>query len=175
MSEKITANDSAYPKFFQLHTEPMTKRVEGDSITFVQANLMPTSLHAVARPFLTSLIVSPVLELEAEAHNGPSLIIAYGQCIAHGIDMAKGMHQQKLAVESGYWQLYRYNPKLSEENKNPFQLNSHGPKIPLEDYIYTEGRYRMLQQSDPEVAKFLLAQAKKSVSHRWQQYKQMAQ
>jgi pyruvate-ferredoxin/flavodoxin oxidoreductase len=113
--------------------------------------------------------------IEAEAHNGPSLIIAYGQCIAHGIDMAKGMHQQKLAVDSGYWPLYRYNPKLSDENKNPFQLDSHGPKIPLEDYIYTEGRYRMLQQSDPEVAKFLLTQAQKSVHRRWQQYKQMAQ
>ena len=113
--------------------------------------------------------------IEAEAHPGPSLIIAYGQCIAHGIDMAKGMHQQKLAVDSGHWPLYRYNPKLADENKNPFQLDSHGPKIPLEDYIYTEGRYRMLQQSDPEVAKFLLAQAQKSVKHRWQQYKQMAE
>lgn len=113
--------------------------------------------------------------IEAEAHPGPSLIIAYGQCIAHGIDMAKGMHQQKLAVDSGYWPLYRYNPMLADENKNPFQLDSHGPKIPLEDYIYTEGRYRMLQQSDPEVAKFLLQQAQKSVNHRWQQYKQMAE
>jgi pyruvate-ferredoxin/flavodoxin oxidoreductase len=112
--------------------------------------------------------------VEAEAHQGPSLIIAYGQCIAHGIDMAKGMTQQKLAVDSGYWPLYRYNPSLSDENKNPFQLDSHDPKIPLEDYIYTEGRYRMLQQSDPAVAKFLLTQAQKSVHHRWQQYKQMA-
>ncbi len=113
--------------------------------------------------------------VEAEAHNGPSLIIAYGQCIAHGIDMAKGMHQQKLAVDSGYWPLYRYDPKLAEENKNPFQLDSHDPKISLADYIYTEGRYRMLQQSDPEVASFLLVQAEKSVHRRWQQYKQMAQ
>ena len=113
--------------------------------------------------------------VEAEAHNGPSLIIAYGQCIAHGIDMAKGMHQQKLAVDSGHWPLYRYNPKLSDENKNPFQLDSPAPKIPLEDYIYTEGRYRMLQQSDPEVAKFLLAQAKKAVHRRWEQYKQLSQ
>jgi pyruvate-ferredoxin/flavodoxin oxidoreductase len=112
--------------------------------------------------------------IEAEAHNGPSLIIAYGQCIAHGIDMAKGMHQQKLAVDSGYWPLYRYDPKLSDENKNPFQLDSHEPKIPLEDYIYTEGRYRMLQQSDPVVAKFLLERAQKSVHHKWSQYKQMA-
>ena len=113
--------------------------------------------------------------VEAEAHNGPSLIIAYGQCIAHGIDMAKGMHQQKLAVDSGHWPLYRYNPKLSDENKNPFQLDSPAPKIPLEDYIYTEGRYRMLQQSDPEVAKFLLGQAKKAVHRRWEQYKQLSQ
>jgi pyruvate-ferredoxin/flavodoxin oxidoreductase len=112
--------------------------------------------------------------LEAEAHPGPSLIIAYSQCIAHGIDMAKGMHQQKLAVESGYWPLYRYNPDL-EENKNPFQLDSSDPKIPLQDYIYTEGRYRMLQQSDPVVAKFLLAKAQKAVTHRWARYKQLAE
>jgi len=112
--------------------------------------------------------------LEAEAHNGPSLIIAYSQCIAHGIDMAKGMHQQKLAVDSGYWPLYRCDPKLAEKNKNPFQLDSGEPKIPLQDYIYTEGRYRMLQQSDPAVAKFLLGQAQRAVSRRWQQYKQLA-
>jgi pyruvate-ferredoxin/flavodoxin oxidoreductase len=112
--------------------------------------------------------------LEAEAHDGPSLIIAYSQCIAHGIDMAKGMHQQKLAVESGHWPLYRYVPKLAAENKNPFQLDSSAPKIPLKDYIYTEGRYRMLQQSDPEVASLLLAQAEKGVQRRWQQYKQLA-
>ncbi|HZN08405.1 MAG TPA: pyruvate:ferredoxin (flavodoxin) oxidoreductase [Pyrinomonadaceae bacterium] len=113
--------------------------------------------------------------LEAEAHPGPSLIIAYSQCIAHGIDMAKGMRQQKLAVESGYWPLYRYNPRLVDENKNPFQLDSPDPKIPLQDYIYTEGRYRMLQQSDPAVAKFLLGQAQKAVSRRWHQYKQLAE
>ena len=113
--------------------------------------------------------------LEAEAHPGPSLIIAYSQCIAHGIDMAKGMHQQKLAVDSSYWPLYRYNPRLVEENKNPFQLDSSDPKIALQDYIYTEGRYRMLQQSDPAVAKFLLGQAQKAVARRWQQYKKLAE
>jgi pyruvate-ferredoxin/flavodoxin oxidoreductase len=113
--------------------------------------------------------------LEAEAHPGPSLIIAYSQCIAHGIDMAKGMHQQKLAVDSGYWPLYRYNPRLVEENKNPFQLDSSDPKIPLREYIYTEGRYRMLQQSEPAVASVLLGQAQKAVTRRWQHYKQLAQ
>jgi pyruvate-ferredoxin/flavodoxin oxidoreductase len=113
--------------------------------------------------------------LEAEAHPGPSLIIAYSQCIAHGIDMAKGMHHQKLAVDSGYWPLYRYNPRLVDEKKNPFQLDSSDPKIPLQDYIYTEGRYRMLQQSEPAVAKFLLGQAQKAVSRKWQQYKNLSE
>lgn len=112
--------------------------------------------------------------IEAEAHPGPSLIIAYSQCIAHGIDMARGMHQQKLAVESGYWPLYRFNPKLEADGKNPFLLDSHDPKIPLQDYIYTEGRYRMLQRSDPEAAKVLLEHAQASVNHRWQKYKKLA-
>lgn len=112
--------------------------------------------------------------LEAEAHPGPSLIIAYSQCIAHGIDMAKGMTQQKLAVECGHWPLYRFNPKLAEEGKNPFQLDSHDPKIPLRDYIYTEGRYRMLLRSDPEGAKLLLELGQQSVNYRWQQYKKLA-
>ncbi|HKP46438.1 MAG TPA: pyruvate:ferredoxin (flavodoxin) oxidoreductase [Pyrinomonadaceae bacterium] len=112
--------------------------------------------------------------LEAEAHPGPSLIISYGHCIAHGIDMAKGMTQQKLAVDSAYWPLYRFDSKLADQGKNPFQLDSKDPKIPLEKYIYTEARYRMLQQSDPETAKVLLQQAQASVDHRWQQYKRMA-
>jgi pyruvate-ferredoxin/flavodoxin oxidoreductase len=113
--------------------------------------------------------------LEAEAHPGPSLIIAYSQCIAHGIDMAKGMHQQKLAVDSGHWPLYRFDPVLENQNRNPFQLDSRDPTIPLKDYIYSEGRYRMLQQSDPEGAKALLDQAQKSVDGRWRRYKQMAE
>ena len=113
--------------------------------------------------------------IEAEAHPGPSLIIAYSQCIAHGIDMAKGMTQQKLAVECGHWPLYRFDPKLESEGKNPFQLDSRDPKIPLQDYIYTEGRYRMLQRSDPEAAKVLLGLAQEAVAHRWKQYKQLAQ
>lgn len=113
--------------------------------------------------------------LEAEAHPGPSLIIAYSQCIAHGIDMAKGMHQQKLAVESGHWPLYRFNPALENDGKNPFVLDSKDPKIPLHEYIYTEGRYRMLQRSDPEAAKALLTQAQAAVNHRWAQYKKLAE
>jgi pyruvate-ferredoxin/flavodoxin oxidoreductase len=112
--------------------------------------------------------------IEAEAHPGPSLIIAYSHCIAHGIDMAKGMHQQKLAVDSGYWPLYRYNPALAREGHNPFQLDSRDPKIPLRDYIYTEGRYRFLLQSNPEAAKELLNRAEQAVEERWRYYKQLA-
>ncbi len=82
--------------------------------------------------------------LEAESYDGPSLIIAYSQCIAHGIDMAKGMEQQRLATESGYWPLYRYDPRLTEQGKNPLQLDSKAPKIPFKDYAYNENRYRML-------------------------------
>ena len=112
--------------------------------------------------------------LEAEAHDGPSLIIAYSQCIAHGIDISRGMGQQRLAVESGYWPLYRYNPALNETGQNPFQLDSSDPKIPLQDYIYTEGRYRSLQSSDPSVAKELLQHAQDSLNRRWTHYKQLA-
>ncbi|HEX3249338.1 MAG TPA: pyruvate:ferredoxin (flavodoxin) oxidoreductase [Pyrinomonadaceae bacterium] len=111
--------------------------------------------------------------LEAEAHDGPALIIAYGHCIAHGLDMAKGMHQQKLAVDSGHWPLYRFDPRRVAENKSAFQLDSGEPKIPLKDYIYTEGRYRMLLQSDPETANKLLAEAEKLIQRRLHQYKQM--
>ncbi|GAB4537038.1 MAG: pyruvate:ferredoxin (flavodoxin) oxidoreductase [Anaerolineae bacterium] len=112
--------------------------------------------------------------LEAEAYNGPSLIIAYSHCIAHGIDMAKGLEQQKLAVESGYWPLYRYNPALKSEGKNPLQLDSRPPKIPLKDYVYNETRYRMLAQSNPEAAQRLLALAEQAVKERWHKYEQLA-
>jgi pyruvate-ferredoxin/flavodoxin oxidoreductase len=112
--------------------------------------------------------------LEAEAYDGPSLIIAYSHCIAHGIDMAKGMQQQKLAADSGHWLLYRYNPALRAEGQNPLQLDSKAPKIPLKEYIYTENRYRMLAQSDPEAAARLLAKAEEGVKERWEKYEQMA-
>jgi pyruvate-ferredoxin/flavodoxin oxidoreductase len=113
--------------------------------------------------------------IEAESHEGPSLIIAYSHCIAHGIDMSKGMNQQKLAVDSGCWPLYRYDPRLALEGKNPFQLDSKEPSIPLKDYIYTEGRYRILQQSDPAAAKSLLGHAQEEVKERWGYYKQLSE
>ena len=91
--------------------------------------------------------------LEAEAHDGPSLIIAYSHCIAHGYDMVHGIEQQKNAVLSGHWPLFRYNPSLTETGKNPLVLDSRAPSLPLEKYIYNEARYTMLVNSDPEEAK----------------------
>ncbi len=111
--------------------------------------------------------------LEAEAYDGPSLIIAYSHCIAHGIDMAKGLAQQKLAVASSHWPLYRYNPD-APEGKNPFQLDSRDPKVDLKDYTYNENRYRMLTKSNPEVAKQLLEAGEAAASDRWQKYKKLA-
>jgi len=112
--------------------------------------------------------------VEAEAHRGPSLIICYCHCIAHGIDMRKGLTQQDLAVKSGHWPLYRYNPALAAQGQNPFQLDSRGPSIPLKDYIYTETRYRMLVQSNPAAAELLLKEAEGDVQTRWSIYKNMA-
>ncbi len=112
--------------------------------------------------------------LEAEAYDGPSLIIAYSHCIAHGINMAKGLESQKLAVDSGYWPLIRYNPENLKEGKNPLKLDSKAPKIKLEDYIYKETRYKMLTKSHPLVAKQLLEKAQEEVLKRWKMYEHMA-
>jgi pyruvate-ferredoxin/flavodoxin oxidoreductase len=112
--------------------------------------------------------------LEAEAYDGPSLIIAYSTCIAHGYEMSKGLEQEKLAVQSGHWPLYRYHPALLDEGKNPFMLDSKAPTIPLEQYVYNETRYRMLVQSNETRASALLKQAQQDVSERWQQYERLA-
>jgi pyruvate-ferredoxin/flavodoxin oxidoreductase len=112
--------------------------------------------------------------LEAEAHEGPSLIIAYSHCIAHGYDMAFGMAQQKAAVLSGYWPLMRYNPALRREGKNPFQLDSKAPSIPLKQYAYQEARYAMLARSNPEAARELLRLAQDDVERQWRVYSNRA-
>jgi pyruvate-ferredoxin/flavodoxin oxidoreductase len=108
--------------------------------------------------------------LEAEAHDGPSLILAYSHCIAHGNDMAFGMNQQKNAVLSGYWPLMRYNPALRKEGKNPFQLDSKALSIPLKQYAYQEARYTMLARSNPEAARELLRMAQGDVERQWRVY-----
>ena len=112
--------------------------------------------------------------MEAEAYDGPSIIIAYSHCIAHGINMAKGLDQQRLAVESGYWPLLRYDPRLAEEEKNPLQLDSKAPRIPLKDYAYNENRFRMLNQTNPAAAEALLKEAQEFVWKRWHHYEELA-
>jgi len=112
--------------------------------------------------------------LEADAYDGPSIIIAYSHCIAHGYDLVHGLDQQKLAVQSGHWPLFRYNPALAKEGKNPFVLDSKAPSIPLEQYIYNETRYTMLVNSNPEEAKKLLVAAQENVNDRWKLYQHMA-
>jgi pyruvate-ferredoxin/flavodoxin oxidoreductase len=107
---------------------------------------------------------------EAEAYEGPSLIIAYSSCIAHGYDLIHGLEQQKLAVQSGYWPLMRYNPALRDTGKNPFQLDSKAPSIRLKDYTYREARYTMLARSNPELAAALLKEAQDDVERQWRVY-----
>ncbi|MGZ8331019.1 MAG: 4Fe-4S binding protein, partial [Rhodoplanes sp.] len=112
--------------------------------------------------------------LEAEAHEGPSIIIAYSHCIAHGFDMANGLNQQKNAVLSGYWPLMRYNPGLREQGKNPFQLDSKAPSIPFRQYAYNEARYTMLVRSNPLAARELLKMAQDDVERQWRVYSNRA-
>jgi pyruvate-ferredoxin/flavodoxin oxidoreductase len=111
---------------------------------------------------------------EAEAFDGPSIILAYSHCIAHGYDMAHGLDQQKLAVQSGHWPLFRYNPNAALGNPT-FVLDSRAPSIPLDQYIYNEARYTMLRQSDPDAARELLECAQQDVQARWKHYEALAQ
>ncbi|MEK6201845.1 MAG: pyruvate:ferredoxin (flavodoxin) oxidoreductase [Desulfobulbaceae bacterium] len=104
---------------------------------------------------------------EAEAYDGPSLIIAYAHCIGHGIDMTKGLHQQKKAVECGHWPLYRFNPELEEAGKNPLTIDSKEPTITFEEYAMAENRYRMLKRVNPAHADELMALSQKDVTKSW--------
>jgi pyruvate-ferredoxin/flavodoxin oxidoreductase len=111
---------------------------------------------------------------EAEAHAGPSLVIAYSHCIAHGYDLRHGMDQQKAAVLSGHWPLLRYDPALAREGKNPLQLDSKAPSLPLRAYAYNETRYTMLAHSHPDTARRLLDEAQQDVAARWRLYEHLA-
>ena len=112
--------------------------------------------------------------LEAEAHDGPSIIIAYAPCIAHGVDMSNNHRQQNLAVKSGHWPLFRFNPNRIAQGKNPMQLDSAEPSIPYRDFVMTETRFSMLWQSHPEAAEAFLKQAQKDVRSRYRYYKQLS-
>ncbi len=112
--------------------------------------------------------------IEADAYDGPALIIAYSVCIAHGMDMSKGIEAMKKAVTSGYWPLYRYNPELEAQGKNPLVINSKDPSTPFEEYAYRENRYKTLRSSNPEAAKELMKQAEANIKRRWKLLKHMA-
>jgi pyruvate-ferredoxin/flavodoxin oxidoreductase len=112
--------------------------------------------------------------VEAESYVGPSLIIAYSHCIAHGINMTMGYQEQKKAVECGHWPLYRFDPRLKEQGKNPLQLDSKAPSLSFEEYAYGENRYRTLKQSKPEVAAELLKLASSDVAQRYALMEQLA-
>jgi pyruvate-ferredoxin/flavodoxin oxidoreductase len=112
--------------------------------------------------------------LEAEAYDGPSLIIAYSHCIAHGINMSTAMQNQKAAVDSGRWLLYRYHPDRIKQGENPLQLDSRTPRIPIENSMYMENRFKMLTKINSETAKELLKEAQFDVNTRWQMYQYLA-
>ncbi|HEY9199470.1 MAG TPA: pyruvate:ferredoxin (flavodoxin) oxidoreductase, partial [Gammaproteobacteria bacterium] len=112
--------------------------------------------------------------LDAEAHDGPSLIIAYSPCIAHGVDLSFNHRQQDLAVSSGHWPLFRYEPARAAAGKNPLHLDSPEPSIPYKDFISTETRFNMLWRSDPQAAEAFLARSQQEVRTRYHHYKQLA-
>jgi pyruvate-ferredoxin/flavodoxin oxidoreductase len=111
---------------------------------------------------------------EAEAYDGPSIIIAYSPCIAHGFNLGKSADVTKDAVDSGFWPLYRYNPDSVAEGKHPLQLDSRAPKVDIADFMYKQNRFRILRQADPERAEALLDQARDDVSSRWRVYEELA-
>jgi pyruvate-ferredoxin/flavodoxin oxidoreductase len=113
--------------------------------------------------------------IEAESYHGPSLIIAYSHCIAHGvaIDMGVGAKQQKLAVDSGQWLLYRFDPRRAERGENPLQIDSSAAKAKVHDFLMSENRFKMLTKSKPEDAKRFFAQAQVDADRRWKFYQFM--
>jgi pyruvate-ferredoxin/flavodoxin oxidoreductase len=112
--------------------------------------------------------------IEAEAYDGPSIIIAYSHCIAHGINMTKGVDENRNAVSCGYWPLYRYNPALATEGKNPLQLDSKSPTSSFEEYAYGENRYKVLQKTNPKAAAVLMKKATAWTASRFEYYQKLA-
>ncbi len=111
---------------------------------------------------------------EAESYAGPSLILAYSHCIAQGIDMTTGMSHQKTVVQSGFWPLYRYDPRMARDDGHPFQLDSRKPTVPFKELAAKEARYAMLARTSPEHAEQLFQQAQKDIDDQWHYYEQMA-
>jgi pyruvate-ferredoxin/flavodoxin oxidoreductase len=111
---------------------------------------------------------------EAESYPGPSLIIAYSPCIAHGIDMADQLDHQKEAVSSGYWELYRYDPRLADDGEQPFKLDSRAPSTSFKDFAMKEARFAMLARTNPEEAEQLMTLGQQDITERRQLYEQLA-
>ncbi|MCU7816265.1 MAG: pyruvate:ferredoxin (flavodoxin) oxidoreductase [Candidatus Thiodiazotropha sp. (ex Rostrolucina anterorostrata)] len=113
--------------------------------------------------------------LEAESYDGPSLIICYSPCIAHGVDLSNNIRQQELAVDSGHWPLFRYDPRRSKKGENPLKMDSKEPSIPYRDFASTETRFSVLQRTHPEASERFLRQAQQQIKTRYQLYEQLAQ
>ena len=137
------------------------------AINYGYVYVAQVSMGANKQQFLNAI-------MEAESYKGPSIIIAYAPCIAHGINMSKTMDEEKKAVECGYWPLYRYNPSLKEEGKNPFTLDSKDPTGNYRDFILGETRYSALQKAQPELADRLFAENEADAKERLELYKHLA-
>jgi pyruvate-ferredoxin/flavodoxin oxidoreductase len=166
-SSKATPT-AAIAKFAAAGKEMRKKDLGLMAVTYGYVYVAMVSMGANKNQFLKALV-------EAEAYPGPSLIIAYSPCIAHGINMSKSQSEAKLAVESGYWPLYRYNPLLAHEGKNPFVLDSKDPKEDLRTFMMNEVRFRALKKEFPERADRLFAKAEAVAKERLQMYKQLAE
>ncbi len=159
---------AAIAKFAASGKEMRKKDLGLMAVTYGYVYVAMVSMGANQNQFLKAII-------EAEAYPGPSLIIAYSPCIAHGIDMSKSQREGKLAVESGYWPLYRYNPLLAREGKNPFILDSKEPKQDLRTFMMNEVRFRSLTKEFPERADDLFVKAEKVAKERLEMYRQLAE
>ncbi|MFO7952794.1 MAG: pyruvate:ferredoxin (flavodoxin) oxidoreductase [Bacillota bacterium] len=165
-SSKATPT-AAIAKFAAAGKETRKKDLGLMAVTYGYVYVAMVSMGASQNQFLKAIT-------EAEAYQGPSIIIAYSPCIGHGIDMSKSQRESKLAVESGYWPLYRYNPLLSREGKNPFILDSKEPKEDLHTFMMNEVRFRSLQKEFPERAEKLFKEAEQEAKERMEMLKQMA-
>src|SRR6202008_4612322 len=112
--------------------------------------------------------------LEAESYDGPSIIIAYSHCIAHGYDMARGTAQQKLAVDSGVWPLYRFDPRRLVKGEPPLHLDYGPPKVKVDEYLRNESRFRMVERADPARYKKFVAESQAAAERRYAVYEQLA-
>jgi pyruvate-ferredoxin/flavodoxin oxidoreductase len=148
--------------------KPLGKKDLG-MITMTYGNIYVARVSMGANPTQTVRAF-----IEAESYDGPSLIIANSHCQLQGINMTEGMNYQKMSVDSGAWILFRYDPRKKATGENPLKLDSKEPTLPLEEYMYSQNRFRRLKRSDPERAAVLLEAAKKDVADRFKMYQQWA-